>query len=456
MRGGFHLILVALALASPAALASAPSEAPISPGASRPLAFPGAEGAGRFAAGGRGGAVLRVTSLADSGPGTLRAAIDAKGPRTILFAVAGTIHLASDLVVREPRLSIAGQSAPGGGITLADHGLVIRADDVIVRHIRVRRGDKGGEGDSISVSTGERIILDHVSASWSTDEALSVSGPRAGPAPRDVTVQWSIISESLRRSVHAKGDHGYGSLVRGSHGAAYSFHHNLWAHHQARMPRPGNYLGAAEDPHGPMMEFRSNIFYNWGGKASGYNADEAARASYNFLDNSYLPGPDSKGRIAFREENAEARAHFAGNHMAGALPADPWSLVEGGDRPGYRLAAPVPIAPFTREPAQVSAPLVLASAGASCQRDAVDSRVVADVRAGSGRLIDSQAEVGGWPELAAGTAGTDTDADGLPDAWEKANGSNPRLADSGRPAAGGTTLLEAWLAELAASCGRPG
>lgn len=452
MRGGFHLILAVMALAFPAFA----GEVPISPGTSQPLAFPGAEGAGRFATGGRGGAVLRVTSLADSGPGTLRAAVDAKGPRTILFAVSGTINLASDLVVREPRITIAGQSAPGGGITLADHGLVIRSDDVIVRHIRVRRGDKGGEGDSLSVVGGQRIILDHVSASWSTDETLSVSGPRTGPSPRDVTVQWSIISESLRRSVHAKGDHGYGSLVRGSHGAAYSFHHNLWAHHQARMPRPGNYLAAAEDPHGPVMEFRSNIFYNWGGKASGYNADKAARASYNFLDNSYLPGPDSKGQFAFREENAEARAFFAGNRMAGALPADPWSLVEGGDRPGYRLAAPLAIAPFTREPADTSAPRILASAGASCARDAVDSRVVADVGRGSGRLIDSQTDVGGWPKLVAGTAPADTDADGLPDAWEKANGSNPRVADSSRPGANGTTLLESWLAELAASCVRQG
>lgn len=454
MRGGLNFICAGLALVLPHAVAVALPAAATATEA--PLAFSGAEGAGRFAAGGRGGAVLRVTSLADKGPGSLRAAIEAKGPRTILFAVSGTIRLASDLVVREPRITIAGQSAPGGGITLADHGLIIRADDVIVRHIRVRRGDTGGEGDSISVVTGARIILDHVSASWSTDETFSVSGPREGPAPRDVTMQWSIISESLRRSVHAKGDHGYGSLVRGSHGAAYSFHHNLWAHHMARMPRPGNYLSPAEDPDGPVMEFRSNLFYNWGGKASGYNADKAAPARYNFLDNSYRPGPNSTGRLAFREQNSEAQAHFAGNSMAGAVPDDPWSLVEGSDRPGYRLEAAVPVAPFTREPAEASAPRILAIAGASCVRDAVDSRVVADVRDGTGRLIDSQTEVGGWPQLATGAAPADTDGDGLPDAWEAAHGSNPRIGDSSRIGPAGTTLLEAWLAEQAARCLRAG
>jgi hypothetical protein len=328
---------------------------------------------------------------------------------------------------------------------------VIRADDVIVRHIRVRRGDRGGEGDSIWIAGGERIILDHVSASWSTDETLSVSGPRAGPPPRDVTVQWSIISESLRRSVHAKGDHGYGSLVRGSHGARYSFHFNLWAHHQARMPRPGNYLGPAEDPVGPVLEFRSNLFYNWGGSASGYNSDKAAHATYSFVNNSYRPGPDSRGRLAFREENSLARAYFAGNLMAGTSPADPWSLVQGSDRPGYRLATPVPAGPVTVETARRSEELVLARAGA-CRRDGVDARVVAEVRSGGGRLIDSPAEVGGWPDLAPGRPDPDTDGDGLPDTVERATGTDPERADSAIPGPDGTTPLEAWLADLALTC----
>ena len=216
------------------------------------LAFPGAEGAGRLAAGGRGGAVLRVTSLADSGPGSLRAAIEARGPRTIIFDVAGTIRLATDLVIREPRVTIAGQTAPGGGIALADQTLVVRADDVIIRHIRARRGDRlPGEGDAIWIERGRRIILDHVSASWSIDETLSASSRyREGEGYYDLSVQWSIIAESLRRSHHSEGEHGYGSLIRGGHGARISFHHNLWAHHVARMPRPGNYNGPEVDPEG--------------------------------------------------------------------------------------------------------------------------------------------------------------------------------------------------------------
>jgi hypothetical protein len=381
----------------------------------------------------------------------LRAAVDTPGPRTILFAVSGTIRLASDIVVRQPRVTIAGQSAPGGGITLADHGLVIRADDVVVRHIRVRRGEAGGEGDSIWVAGGRRIILDHVSASWSTDETLSVSGPRDGPPPRDVTVQWSIVSESLRRSAHSKGAHGYGSLVRGSDGATYSFHHNLWAHHQARMPRPGNYLAVAQDPRGPVMEFRSNVFYNWGGTSAGYNSDPAARATYSFVDNSYIPGPDSRGRLAFREENGEARAHFAGNLMDGKAPADPWSLVEGADRPGYRLEAPVPTG-ISPDPAASAEARIVAFAGASCPRDPADHRLVSEVLARTGRIIDSPADVGGWPLLAAAAPDPDSDGDGMPDEWERSSGSDPAIANAHELGADGIGLLEKWLAERAGGC----
>jgi hypothetical protein len=443
-----RVLAAAVALLLPGSLAAA-SPPPLAP----PVAFPGAEGAGRLSAGGRGGAVLKVTTLADSGPGSLRAAIMAKGPRTILFDVSGTIRLQSDLVIREPRLTIAGQSAPGGGVTLADHGLVIRADDVVVRHIRVRRGDTGGEGDAIWIAGGSRIILDHVTASWSTDETLSVSGPRDGEPPRDVTVQWSIIADSLRRSVHAKGDHGYGSLVRGSRGARYSFHHNLWANHQARMPRPGNYLSPEEDAEGPVMEFRSNLFHNWGGKASGYNSDSGSRARYSFIDNAYSPGPDSKGRLAFREENPGASAWFSGNSMAGVVPADPWTLVEGSDRPGYRLAAPVSAGPVAADPPAAAAPRILARAGASCRRDSLDAALVQQVRQGRGALIDSQRQAGGWPELAAGTPPPDADGDGVPDAFERTAGTDPKRADSAEVRTGdGTTNLEIWLAALATAC----
>ena len=240
------------------------------------IAFPGAEGAGRFALGGRGGRVLRVTHLGDSGPGSLRAAVEAEGPRTVIFDIGGVIRLASPLTVRRGRITIAGQTAPGGGITLRDHPLVVAADDVVIRHIRSRLGDESGvEADAVSIERGRRIILDHISASWSVDETLSV-GSRYDPPERgvyDVTVQWSVIAESLNASGHAKGDHGYGSLVRGGHGARMTFHHNLWAAHRARMPRPGNYNPSSVDPEGPRFEFRANVFYDWGGGRAGYNAD---------------------------------------------------------------------------------------------------------------------------------------------------------------------------------------
>jgi len=422
------------------------------PAEAQPLAFPGAEGAGRHAAGGRGGAVLKVTSLADDGSGSLRAAVEARGPRTILFDVSGTIQLASDLVIREPRVTIAGQSAPGGGVALTGGTLIVRADDVVIRHIRVRRGDRNpGEGDSIWIAGGRRVILDHVSASWSIDETLSASARYEEGGFYDLTVQWSIIAESLRRSQHAKGEHGYGSLIRGGRGARISFHHNLWAHHVARMPRPGNYAGPEADPEGPLMEFRSNVFYNWGRGFAGYNDDEATLIRYSFIDNAYLAGPDSEGALAFRDNNRLARAWFAGNSMNGVIPADQWSLVGGRLAEGYRLAGPVEVAPVASDPAPSAFERVLASAGA-WPRDGVDARVMASVRTRGGSHIDSQQEVGGWPELASGTAEPDGDGDGMPDAWERRHGFDPGAADgNGDRDSDGMTNLEAWLAERAAA-----
>lgn len=419
------------------------------------LAFPGAEGAGRFALGGRGGQVLFVTNLDDSGPGSLRAAVEAKGPRTILFRVSGTIKLLKPLVIREGRVTIAGQSAPGDGITLRDHMLQVSADDVVVRYIRARLGDESRtESDALTITKGRRIILDHVSASWSVDETLSASAnyANADQGFYDVTVQWSIIAESLTRSLHAKGEHGYGSLIRGGRGARASFHHNLWANHSARMPRPGNYSGPDVDPVGAFFDFRSNVFYNWGRTRAGYNADKATLVRYNFVDNAYVAGPQSQKPIAFDESDTLARAYFAGNSMNGAIPADPWSLVTGIQPEGYRLTEPVDVAPVAPDPAPSAYARVLAGAGASKVRDAVDARVVAGVRDRTGRQIDSQAEVGGWPELRSLPAPRDGDGDGMPDAWERTHGLDPDTADAnGDRNRDGYTNIEEWLADLAES-----
>jgi hypothetical protein len=413
-------------------------------------AFPGAEGAGRLATGGRGGAVLRVTNLNDAGPGSLRAAVEAEGPRTVIFDIGGVIRLETPLRIRRGRITIAGQTAPGGGITLRDHALIIAADDVVVRHIRSRLGDESRiESDAVTIERGRRIILDHISASWSVDETLS-AGSRYDPPERgiyDVTVQWSVIAESLNHSGHAKGDHGYGSLVRGGHGARMTFHHNLWASHRARMPRPGNYNPPSVDPEGPGFEFRSNVFYDWGGSHAGYNADTESLSAYAFIGNAYIPGPDSQGRWAFEESNPLARAWFEGNSMDGVTPADPWSLVKDSDRPGYRLTARPDWAEAATETADAMALAVLERAGAGRVRDAVDARIVAGVRDRSGRIIDSQTQVGGWPDLAPGTPWTDSDGDGMPDDWERAQGLDPADAADGRADRNGDgwTNLEDWL-----------
>lgn len=420
--------------------------------ASETLAFPGAEGAGRFASGGRGGAVLRVTNLDDAGPGSLRAAVESRGPRTIIFDIGGTIVLQTPLTIRQGRITLAGQTAPGGGITLRGQPLVVAADDVIVRHLRVRLGDETGvQEDAVSITRGRRIILDHLSASWSVDETLS-AGSRYDPPERgiyDVTVQWSLIAESLNASNHAKGEHGYGSLVRGGHGARMTFHHNLWASHHARMPRPGNYNPPAVDPTGPRFEFRNNLFYNWGGSHSGYNADTESLSAYAFIANAYVPGPDSTGRWAFEESDPLARAWLEANSMDGAVPTDPWSLVKDGDRPGYRLSARPDWADPATETAAEAEASVLARVGAH-NRDPVDLRILDGVRARTGRIIDSQRDVGGWPELPSGTPWTDTDRDGLPDAWETARGLNPADPVDGAqdPDADGFTNLEDWLNSL--------
>ena len=418
------------------------------------VAFPGAEGAGRFALGGRGGRVIAVTNLNDAGPGSLRAAIEADGPRTVVFKVSGTIALQKSLLVRKGRITIAGQTAPGDGITLRDHVFEIDADDVVVRYIRSRLGAASQtQDDAIWVSGGHRIILDHVSASCSVDESLSVSAnyKEPGQGYYDVTVQWSIIADSLRRAGHVKGDHGYGSLIRGGRGSRASFHHNLWANHIARMPRPGNYDGPAVDPVGASFDFRNNVFYNWGNSYSGYDADTAAVVRYNFVGNSYIPGPDSKGQIAFKESNTLAKAYFAGNSMAGSVPADPWSLVTGVQADGYRQTAAIDVAPLATEAADIAYARVLAGAGASHARDAVDAKVVAGVAARNGRIIDTVEQDGGWPTLRSTPAPADGDGDGMPDAWERTNGLNPKQDDGAAVGRDGWTNLERYLNSLVAA-----
>ncbi len=227
-------------------------------------AFPGAEGFGAFAQGGRGGQVLHVTHLMDSGEGSLRWAIEQEGPRTVVLDVSGNITLKDRLTIVNPFIAIAGQTAPGDGICLRGETLRIEANDVVIRYLRVRLGDgMHGEGslqgkDAISVSSGSDIILDHCSASWSLDEVLSSSTRK--PDLTNVTVQWCFISEALDPS-----GHGFGSLIRGTGGAKYSYLNNLYAHHRRRSPRPGNYDSNrhTDDPLGLLLDFRNNVNELW-------------------------------------------------------------------------------------------------------------------------------------------------------------------------------------------------
>ena len=438
------LTIVALLAACSAAPTPAPARVP---------AFPGAEGAGAMSLGGRGGRAIHVTNLNDSGLGSLREAIDAEGPRTIVFDVGGTIRLSKPLTIRNGRVTIAGQTAPGGGISLRQYGLRVDADNVVIRFMRSRVGDQGrAHDDAFSVVGGNRIILDHVSASWGTDETLSVSPNwKRGNGPDWVTVQWSIISESVCGPKNAKIHHCYGSLAGDSHGGRMTWHHNLWAHHGGRMPRPGNNFPPSQDSKGSLLEFRSNVFYNWGSIQAGYDSGPPSVIKSNFVDNSYWTGPNSKGSLMYENRNPFAHAWFSGNRVNGELLADQSSKVLSRT-PGFLASRPFDVAPVAPDPAQSAYARVLASAGDSLVRDPVDARVVASVRARSGRLIVNQDEVGGWPELARGTPWRDSDRDGLPDEWEtkhRLNPSDPRdgAADRDRD---GYTNLEEWLNALAA------
>ncbi|CAN5428147.1 pectate lyase [soil metagenome] len=451
------------------------------------IAFPGAEGFGRFSQGGRGGRVMKVTNLDDSGPGSLRAAVEAEGPRTVVFDVGGVIRLKSDLKITNDHITIAGQSAPGFGITLRDGQFLISANHVIVRYLRSRVGDEAGkENDSISIGSGSDIILDHISSGWSIDESLSVT-QKVNPDLKhltNVTVQWSLISESLNHSIHEKGEHGYGSLLQGSYGAKYSFHHNLWAHHEARMPRIGNYAKATDDPEGILLDFRDNVFYNWGPGATTdfYNWEPGVSRGYamdpfygrpdngsrfaagedlntnstthsNFINNYYIQGANTGGPLALYIRNKSGKTHFAGNWMDDKLVADQKSLVlVSTAAPGdHVMDTPFDAAPVTLQDATTAYRMVLDRSGASKARDPIDARVVDSVRKRTGKIINSQKDVGGWFLAKSNAAPKDTDGDGMPDAWEKARKLNPRDASDASDASkdgDGYTNIENYLNSL--------
>jgi hypothetical protein len=416
----------------------------------RPVAFPGAEGFGAYAEGGRGGKVFHVTTLEDSDTtGSLRHAVEAEGPRTVVFDVSGTIQLREHLRIQNPYITIAGQTAPGDGICLRDGSLVIEADHVVARFLRCRLGDVGAGGDAISINRGYYIIVDHCSASWSLDELISASTRQ--PTLSEVTVQWCFIAEALNPA-----GHGFGSLIRGTGNARYTYHHNLYAHNRGRNPRPGNYNSNPhdEDPLGLLLDFRNNLIYNFGGGHAGYNADTDSVTRLNYVGNALIPGAESSvDWRAYQTGSPYNRGYFADNLMDGKMPDDRWSVVDFNrwtpeQIAAYKQTEPFETGPIVTETPQAAMERVLAIGGASLpRRDPIDRRIVGTVRDRAGKFIVSQTDVGGWPELASSPAPADSDGDGMPDAWEKENGLDAANAADGNGDRNGDgyTNLEEYL-----------
>ncbi|UJP64905.1 LamG-like jellyroll fold domain-containing protein [Mongoliitalea daihaiensis] len=409
-------------------------------------AFPGAEGFGRFASGGRGGQILKVTNLNDDGPGSFREAVRTRGPRIVVFEVSGNIQLQSTLIINEPNITIAGQTAPGDGITITNYKVRINTENVIVRFLRFRLGDNFfvGDNDALEVRNSEHVIIDHCSLSWGTDETGSFYGNR------NFTLQWSILSEGLNRSIHESGGaHGFGGLWGGFNA---SFHHNLLAHFTQRNPA-FDHVGLFSSPQQlerwrGVVDMRNNIIYNWQFMPS----SGGELATVNLVNNYYKPGPATNNLNWFlRPTNPSGGAYgkffISGNILFGnnAVSIDNWngvtlqnSQLTNDFLHTLKLSSPLPADVYeNNNSASVSYQRVLANAGANLFRDPVDTRIVQETQNGTftfrgsngsrNGIIDSQKDVGGWPNLRSLPAPLDTDGDGIPDAWELANGLNPQV-----------------------------
>ena len=363
------------------------------PGVTGLEAFDGAEGCGKYALGGRGGKEYVITSLEDDGSErTLRYAVEAEGPRIITFAVSGDIHLKAPLNIENPYISILGQTAPGAGITIRDHNVFITADHTVIRYLRFRLGSSSGqEADALGAKRCRNLIIDHCSMSWATDENASFYNIN------DATVQWCIISEALNASVHHKGEHGYGGIWGGRN---VSFHHNLFAHNKSRNPRfdhPRIYSGQELLTGRGTVDFKNNVVYNWNIKAI-YGGEEGW---FNVEDNYFRPGPATRNLDGewLDISTSPTTSMTPGNFYIDDTIYDVSAVRKGGldgRRPDcekiaswkdvYKMkSAEDPFAikvGLDSEDAEEAYRSVLKGAGASKKRDAVDKRIVKEVRRG--------------------------------------------------------------------------
>ena len=416
------------------------------------LAFPTAEGFGKFTKGGRGGKVYIVTNLNDDGEGSFRIAATAKQPRIIVFEISGTIHLKSIIEIAK-NVTIAGQTAPGDGICFADYPVSLAGDNIIVRYLRFRMGDKNqntgmvngaGSDDAFGGNGRKNIIVDHCSISWSTDEVMSVYKGDS------TTLQWNILSEPLNYSYHFEtGDkefenHGYGGIWGGAH---LSAHHNLFAHCASRNPRfNGVRLGALKE----LVDFRNNVIYNW----EHNNVYGGEGGNYNMVRNYYKYGPitnkNVKSRIVnpSKGESGIGKFYVAGNYVDGAEDVSVNNELgvhfDKGttdlDKQNALVKNPFQTISLKEKSAVLAYADVLKSAGASFRRDTLDKRIVNNVKDRTGNLIDVQGgfkhgtsykeTVDAWPNLKSKKPKKDSDRDGMPDVWERKNGLNSAVNDA--------------------------
>ncbi len=427
-------------------------------------AFPGAEGYGKYTPGGRGGEVFIVTSLEDNGPGTLREAVEASGPRIVAFETSGTIELESSLRIENPYITIAGQTAPGDGICLRNYGVEIAADHVVMRYMRVRPGPESQQAvDGIDGYAGvesKNVIIDHCSVSWGLDEAFSFYNSDS------VTIQWCIISESLFDAGHPSdedGYHGYGGFWGGDNA---SYHHNLFANHSTKTPdfKPGS-----------PIDFRNNVVYNWGFHSVGSSED----ADINLVNNYFKPGPATVSSVRntfVQEADSASTWYITGNYLDENLAEDNsvildnWLGVAIDSIAWIKRDTPFDVEPVQTSSAEEAYNTVVTNAGAvKPLRDPVDVRIAEEVTTGIANyegagyvseydiidttlvsgIIDYPSETGGWPELSSTDPPADQDRDGIPDAWEISRGLDPEdSSDALEKNSQGYTWIEVYINSL--------